>query len=62
VPAKYRDSCLEQGASPLGDGTWLGYRKFPTSEAAEQYALTRAEENARFYNTHYLGAEFFPEY
>jgi hypothetical protein len=62
VPEKHAQLARQQGAMPLGDGTWLGYRRFPTSEAAEQEAQRFAEYNYLMFGIRYLGPEFFPEY
>jgi hypothetical protein len=62
VPEKHSQLARRQGALPLGDGTWLGYRRFPTSNAAEQEALRVAEYNFLMFGISYIGPEFFPEY
>jgi len=62
VPKKYETLAHEQGALPLGDGTWLGYRKFPTREDAEAHARKYTEYNLTHFGIGYLGTEFFPDY
>ena len=62
VPEKHAYLAHRQGALPLGDGTWLGYRRFPTSEAAEREAKRFADYNFQMFSIRYVGPEFFPEY
>lgn len=62
VPEQHAHLARQQGALPLGDGTWLGYRRFPTSGDAEDHAARFAEYNRRHFDIGYLGTEFFPEY
>lgn len=62
VPEKHSHLARRQGALPLGDGTWLGYRRFPTSGAAESEAQRFAEYNFLTFGIRYVGPEFFPEY
>ena len=62
VPEKHSQLARRQGALPLGDGTWLGYRRFPTCNGAEQEALRVAEYNFLMFGISYVGPEFFPEY
>lgn len=62
VPARHAHLARRQGALPLGDGTWLGYRRFPTSEAAESEARRFAGYNFQMFGIRYVGPEFFPEY
>jgi hypothetical protein len=62
VPTRHEHLARQQGALPLGDGTWLGYRRFESSELAEQHASRFAEYNRRHFDIGYLGTEFFPEY
>jgi hypothetical protein len=62
VPSRYDAHMRSLGCLPLGDGTWLGFIKFPTREAAETYAATVKQENRILFDTHYLGAEPFPNY
>lgn len=62
VPERHSHLAKRQGALPLGDGTWLGYRCFPTSDAAESEAQRFAEYNFLMFGIRYVGPEFFPEY
>ena len=62
VPPRHEHLARQQGALPLGDGTWLGYRRFASSELAEQHAARFADYNRRHFDIGYLGTEFFPEY
>jgi hypothetical protein len=62
VPQRHEHLARQQGALPLGDGTWLGYRRFTSSEQAEQHAARFADYNRRHFDIGYLGTEFFPEY
>ena len=62
VPAKHAHLARQQGALPLGDGTWLGYMKFPTSEQAERHARKYVVYNMANFAIRYLGPEFFPDY
>ena len=62
VPQRHEHLARQQGALPLGDGTWLGYRRFESSALAEQHAAKFAEYNRRHFDIGYLGTEFFPEY
>lgn len=62
VPARHAHLARQQGALPLGDGTWLGYMKFPTSEKAEQHARKYVAYNMANFAIRYLGPEFFPDY
>ena len=62
VPKKYETLAREQGALPLGDGTWLGYRKFATQEDAESHARKFTDYNLTNFGIGYCGTEFFPEY
>jgi hypothetical protein len=62
VPAKHAHLARQQGALPLGDGTWLGYMKFPTSELAERHAQKYVAYNLLNFGIRYLGPEFFPDY
>jgi len=62
VPKKHEHLAREQGALPLGDGTWLGYRKFATHEEAEAHARKHAAYNFTNFGIRYLGTEFFPDY
>jgi len=62
VPEKHSHLARRQGALPLGDGTWLGYRRFPTREAAESEAHRFAEYNFLMFAIRYVGPEFFPDY
>jgi hypothetical protein len=62
VPAKHAHLARQQGALPLGDGTWLGYMKFPTSEQAERHARKYVAYNLANFDIRYLGPEFFPDY
>ena len=62
VPERHANLARQQGALPLGDGTWLGYRRFATSLEAEQHAARFADYNRRHFDIGYLGTEFFPEY
>lgn len=62
VPDKHSQLAKRQGALPLGDGTWLGYRRFPTSDAAESEARRVSEYNFMMFGISYIGPEFFPEY
>jgi hypothetical protein len=62
VPERHAYLARRQGALPLGDGTWLGYRRFVTSVAAEHHAARFADYNRRNFDIRYLGTEFFPEY
>jgi hypothetical protein len=62
VPAKHAHLARQQGALPLGDGTWLGYRRFPSSVEAEHHARKYAQHNLANFGIRYLGPEFFPDY
>ena len=62
VPERHANFARQQGALPLGDGTWLGYRRFVTSADAERHAARFADYNLRHFEIGYLGTEFFPEY
>ena len=62
VPAKHTHLARQQGALPLGDGTWLGYMKFATSELAERHARKYVAYNLAHFGIRYLGPEFFPDY
>ncbi len=62
VPEKHSQLAKRQGALPLGDGTWLGYRRFASSGAAENEARRVAEYNFLMFGISYIGPEFFPEY
>ena len=62
APKRYEKLAHEQGALPLGDGTWLGYSKFPTCEDAEAHARKYTAYNLTHFGIGYLGTEFFPEY
>lgn len=62
VPERHAHLARRQGALPLGDGTWLGYRRFPTSAAAEGEAQRFAAYNLLMFGIRYLGPEFFPDY
>lgn len=62
VPDKHSQLARRQGALPLGDGTWLGYRRFPTSNTAENEALRVSEYNFLMFGISYIGPEFFPDY
>ena len=62
VPKRHEHLAREQGALPLGDGTWLGYMKFPTSEQAERHARKYVVYNMANFAIRYLGPEFFPDY
>ena len=60
VPKKYEALAREQGALPLGDGTWLGYRRFATEKEAEEHARKYVAYNLTNFGIRYLGTEFFP--
>jgi len=62
VPARHAHLARQQGALPLGDGTWLGYMKFPTCEKAEAHARKYVAYNLANFDIRYLGPEFFPDY
>lgn len=62
VPKKYEHLAREQGALPLGDGSWLGYRKFPSQADAEEHAKRFVQYNWLHFQIRYLGTEFFPDY
>ena len=62
VPAKHAHLARQQGALPLGDGTWLGYMKFTTSELAERHARKYVAYNLQNFDIRYLGPEYFPDY
>ncbi len=62
VPKRHEHLARQQGALPLGDGTWLGCRRFAASADAERHAARFADYNRRHFDIGYLGAEFFPEY
>ena len=62
VPERHSHLARRQGALPLGDGTWLGYRRFPTSEAAESEAQRYSQYNFLMFSIRYVGPEFFPDY
>lgn len=62
VPERHAHLARQQGALPLGDGTWLGSRRFPTSEEAEKHAARFIDYNLRHFNITYLGTEYFPDY
>lgn len=62
VPAKHAHLARQQGALPLGDGTWLGYLKFSTSDLAERHARKYVTYNLVNFGIRYLGPEFFPDY
>ncbi len=62
VPQKYEAFAREQGALPLGDGTWLGYCKFATAKDAETHARKFITYNMANFGIGYLGTEFFPDY
>lgn len=62
VPARYAHLARQQGAMPLGDGTWLGYMKFSTCEHAENHARKYVAYNLENFDIRYLGPEFFPDY
>lgn len=62
VPERHSHLARQQGALPLGDGTWLGSRRFPTSREAERHAARFIDYNLRHFDIAYLGAEYFPDY
>ena len=62
VPDKHAHLAREQGALPLGDGTWLGYRKFESEKLAERHARRYIAYNFLNFEIRYLGPEFFPDY
>lgn len=62
VPDKHAHLAREQGALPLGDGTWLGYRKFEFEKLAERHARKYVVYNLLHFEIRYLGPEFFPDY
>jgi hypothetical protein len=62
VPDRHAHLAKQQGALPLGDGTWLGSRRFDTSEEAERHAARFIDYNRRHFDIRYLGTEFFPDY
>jgi len=62
VPDKHAHLAREQGALPLGDGTWLGYRKFESETLAERHARKYVVYNLLHFEIRYLGPEFFPDY
>lgn len=62
VPARHAHLARQQGALPLGDGTWLGYMKFPTSEQAERHARRYVAFNLANFDIRYVGPEYFPDY
>ncbi len=62
VPEKHAHLAREQGALPLGDGTWLGYRRFETEVEAERHARKYVVYNLLNFEIRYLGPEFFPDY
>jgi hypothetical protein len=62
VPEKHAHLAREQGALPLGDGTWLGYRKFESEVEAERHARKYVVYNLLNFEIRYLGPEFFPDY
>ena len=62
VPEKHAHLARRQGALSLGDGTWLGYSQFTTSEAAEGVARRFADYNLSVFGIRYIGPEFFPHY
>ena len=62
VPKKYEALAREQGALPLGDGTWLGFRRFATEKDAEAHAHQFIEYNMTNFGIRYRGTEYFPEY
>lgn len=62
VPEKHAHLARRQGALPLGDGTWLGYRRFPTSKEAEDVAQKFSQYNFMVFSIRYVGPEFFPDY
>lgn len=62
VPEKHAHLARRQGALPLGDGTWLGYRRFSTSQEAEDVAQKFSQYNFTVFGIRYVGAEFFPDY
>ena len=62
VPKRYESLAHEQGALPLGDGSWLGYRRFATEKEAEEHARKYVAYNLTNFGIRYLGTEFFPEY
>jgi hypothetical protein len=62
VPERHAHLARQQGALPLGDGTWLGCRRFQTSEDAERHAARFIDYNRRHFDINYLGTEYFPDY
>ncbi len=62
VPKKYEQLAREQGALPLGDGTWLGYRRFASQADAEGHAKRFIQYNWEHFQIRYVGTEFFTEY
>jgi hypothetical protein len=62
VPERHAHLARQQGALPLGDGTWLGYRRFESSDNAERHARQHIEHNLTHFEIKYLGPEFFPDY
>ena len=62
VPERHAHLARQQGALPLGDGTWLGCRRFTSSEDAERHAARFIEYNRRHVDIGYLGTEYFPDY
>ena len=62
VPKRYESLAREQGALPLGDGSWLGYRRFATEKDAEAHARKYVTYNLTNFGIRYLGTEFFPDY
>lgn len=62
VPEKHAHLARRQGALPLGDGTWLGFRRFPTSSEAEGVAQKFTHYNFMVFGIRYVGPEFFPDY
>jgi hypothetical protein len=62
VPDRHAHLAKQQGALPLGDGTWLGSRRFDSSEEAERHAARFIEYNRRHFDIGYLGTEYFPDY
>lgn len=62
VPKKHEHHARAQGALPLGDGTWLGYRKFASQAEAESHAKQHVQYNWQHFRIRYVGTEFFTEY
>lgn len=62
VPERHAHLARQQGALPLGDGTWLGCRRFASSADAEAHAARFIDYNRRHFDIGYLGTEYFPDY